>query len=102
MPRRAKKRRAREAAARVAAPDTAMQTPGAPGECPVVGCPNVGMCRHDTPSGPIYLCGRCDIVARRNLRDKQGHEELLEALAAPLQRSALVRQKAAARIYSPS
>lgn len=100
--RRAKKRRRREEAAAAAAPDPTVETPHAPGECPVVGCPNLGTCRHETPSGTIYLCGRCDIVARRNLRDQANHEELLEQLSAPLKQSALVREKMAARIYSPT
>lgn len=68
-----------------------------PGQCPVVGCPNLGLCRHDTPDGAIWLCGRCDMVARRNLADEAHRQETIDALAAPAERQIAHRMEKAQR-----
>lgn len=62
-------------------------------ECQVVGCPNVGLETHDGPNGPVFLCGRCGIVARRNLRDEATNQAILAELAKSLERAAALRQR---------
>jgi hypothetical protein len=85
--RRVAERDAAEAEAAAAA------APRPPGQCPVVGCTNLGLCRHETPDGVIYLCGYCDIIARRNLEDEARREAILDAVAAPVKRAILLREK---------
>lgn len=65
--------------------------------CPVVGCTYLALFRHETPDGVIYLCGRCNAIACANLDAEAHREELLEALAVPLKRMAIVREKRARR-----
>lgn len=62
-------------------------------ECQVVGCPNLPLERHAGPGGIVWLCGRCGIVARRNLRDEATNQEILAELAKPLERAAALRQR---------
>lgn len=73
-------------------PTEAPTTPSWP-QCEVVGCEHPMLEIHAGPSGPVYLCGRCGMIARRNLREEADREALAEAMARPFMRTAALRQR---------
>lgn len=83
-------------------PDPTTETPGTPGECPVVGCDGLGLARHETPNGVVYLCIRCDGIARRNLDKKAAEVRLTDALAELLEPSIALNARREARMYGRS
>lgn len=51
--------------------------------CRVKGCRAFGIARHETPAGePIWLCGRHDVEARRNLAEEAANQQLAADLVA--------------------
>lgn len=68
-----------------------------PGQCPVVGCTNLGLCQHDTANGLIWLCGRCDQIARRNLKDEADRQATIDAVVKPVEEQFALRAKERAR-----
>lgn len=69
--------------------------------CMVKGCPHLALARHEGPNGVVWLCGRCDMTARRNLAAEAARqkitEDLVELHRPMVEHYARLRQRAVAR-----
>lgn len=78
-----------------------VETPAAPEcACRVVGCVLIALERHEGPNGVVWLCGKCGMTARRNLREAKLNEEITDLMAAPFKRLTMLRQEQRERQYA--
>jgi ribosomal protein S27AE len=66
--------------------------------CMVKGCQGLALAKHHAPDGSdVWLCGKCDSTAKRNLDNEAKRQQMVDVIGSPLERTAALRAKQAER-----